>query len=74
MNIQIIGAGVVGQATGKGFARLGHGVHFFDPNDKVVDQLRAEGYGADSNVAMGEADVYFICVPEAVIEGVVKSW
>jgi len=74
MKIQIIGAGVVGQATGKGFARLGHGVHFFDPNGKVTDQLRTEGYRADSNIAMGEADIYFICVPEAVVGEVVKSW
>ena len=74
MRIQIIGAGVVGQATGKGFARLGHEVRFLDPNEEMLDRLRGEGYGANSRVAIGKADVHFVCTPEAVVGEVVRSW
>ena len=44
--IAIVGSGVVGQATGKGFSQLGHEVIFGDVKDDVLVRLRAEGYSA----------------------------
>lgn len=43
MRIVIVGAGVVGTATGRGLARRGHAVAFVDTDPARVDALRAEG-------------------------------
>ncbi|MGH9038242.1 MAG: 2-dehydropantoate 2-reductase N-terminal domain-containing protein, partial [Acidimicrobiia bacterium] len=40
----IIGSGVVGTATGKGFADAGHSVQFVDINRARVEELRREGF------------------------------
>ncbi|CAN5767521.1 hypothetical protein BH10CHL1_BH10CHL1_07730 [soil metagenome] len=45
-HILIIGAGVVGQATGKGFAQKGHIVSYVDVNPKTLAKLRGEGLQA----------------------------
>src|SRR6059058_2393619 len=42
----IVGAGVVGQATGKGFAKKGHRVSYIDINPQTIDRLRALGLDA----------------------------
>jgi UDPglucose 6-dehydrogenase len=42
----IVGAGVVGQATGKGFAKKGHRVSYIDINLQVIERLRAAGLDA----------------------------
>ena len=62
MRIQVIGAGVVGQATGRGFARLGHSVEYSD--------MYKEGY---NKRPLNPAGVYMICTPEAAVEEVV-TW
>ena len=71
MKIQIIGAGVVGQATGRGFARLGHEVTFVDKEPHLVDLFRPE-FNFQTKPSL-EADIYFICVPEKVVEDVVRE-
>src|SRR3954447_16136338 len=43
-NVVIVGSGVVGSATGKGFARAGHNVTFVDISLDRVAALLAEGY------------------------------
>ncbi len=45
-NILIVGAGVVGQATGKGFARKGHTVSFVDVDAVKINDLTAQGFRA----------------------------
>jgi UDPglucose 6-dehydrogenase len=45
-SIVVIGSGVVGQATGKGFMRKGHRVTFVDVKQATIDKLRAEGLDA----------------------------
>jgi UDPglucose 6-dehydrogenase len=45
-NLVIIGAGVVGKATGKGLKKKGHNVTFLDTSPNVVKGLRQEGYSA----------------------------
>ena len=42
----VVGLGVVGQATGKGFARKGHSVTYVDINPHTIAKLRAEGLSA----------------------------
>jgi UDPglucose 6-dehydrogenase len=44
----IIGAGIVGMATGKGLAKKGNRVTFIDNRRSVIDKLRGEGYSACS--------------------------
>lgn len=74
MKLQIVGAGVVGQATGKGFVRLGHDVYFWDINPDVVAALKRAGYQASSDtrdLLTCGGDVCFVCVPETKVENVV---
>ena len=42
----IVGSGVVGQATGKGFAKKGHAISFVDINPQTIAKLRADGLTA----------------------------
>jgi len=44
--IVIVGAGVVGQATGKGFAKKGHCVSYIDINHQTIERLRTLGLDA----------------------------
>lgn len=62
--IGIIGAGMVGQATGKGLARFGHEVVFTDINPQVVETLRATGYNAvvPEDLHRERTDVSMLCV------------
>lgn len=73
MNIVIVGAGVVGQATGKGLARLGHSITFVDINPKVCETLMEKGYEA-INRFTGVADIAFFCVPEQQIDIAVEAY
>src|SRR5262245_17752561 len=60
----IVGSGVVGSATGMGFADKGHAVQFVDVNAKRVDELRALGYAADTEIDMtGTGAFLFMTVP-----------
>jgi len=63
--IAIIGAGVVGRATGKGFSELGHDVVFADTDPDVVQTLRQEGHHAIDPDALMKAQpsISMICVP-----------
>lgn len=45
-NILVVGAGVVGQATGKGFARKGHTISFVDVDNTKIKDLNAQGFRA----------------------------
>jgi UDPglucose 6-dehydrogenase len=44
MKLVIVGSGVVGQATGKGFAQKGHSITFCDINPMTLTGLRDQGY------------------------------
>src|SRR5215203_2746334 len=63
-NIGIIGSGVVGSATGKGFHRLGHDVLFYDIAKQRLLTLKEEGYQIASSVKdiIDKTDVSFVCV------------
>lgn len=60
----IVGSGVVGTATGKGFAHLGHAVSFVDINTERVEQLRREGYAASTRIDLSGAPCFvFLTLP-----------
>jgi UDPglucose 6-dehydrogenase len=71
--ILIIGAGIVGQANGKGFIKKGHDVTFIDNNPCVVTTLRNGGfttydsdnfYGHDNNTSNNKHfDIAMFCLP-----------
>jgi UDPglucose 6-dehydrogenase len=62
--ISVIGSGVVGTATGKGFHKLGHNITFFDISKQRLVALRNEGYNVAStlNDAIATSEICFICV------------
>lgn len=65
MKITILGSGVVGQATGRGFLGKGHNVTFLDINTILVHKLRKEGlqaYEITPNMAAIESDLIMVCI------------
>jgi UDPglucose 6-dehydrogenase len=62
--IVIVGSGVVGTATGRGFYEVGHNVTFIDVLPERVQQLRAEGFSAQSDIALSDEPTYiFLTLP-----------
>lgn len=67
----IVGAGVVGQATGKGFAKKGHTITYTDINPQTLGKLRAEGLNAVStaDVDWPSIDIVMIAVSTPSVDG-----
>lgn len=75
--IAVIGSGIVGQATGKGFLDAGHDVVFCDTNPEIVRSLSAEGYSAMEMKDFGDRhaewiDFFMISVPTPTKNGRVE--
>ncbi|MEM7030980.1 MAG: nucleotide sugar dehydrogenase [Chloroflexota bacterium] len=65
MKITILGSGVVGQATGRGFLSKGHDVTFLDINTILVHQLQREGlqaYELTADLSTLESDLIMVCI------------
>lgn len=62
--IAIIGSGVVGRATGKGFIARGYGVVFHDVRKEAIDSLKSQSLDARHIDALdaNESDAFFITV------------
>lgn len=61
--IEIIGAGVVGLATGKAFIKKGQQVFFIDINKDLIKNLTLSGYKAYlPNKSPNNADISIVCV------------
>lgn len=58
--IFIIGSGVVGTATGRGFVDAGHDVTFIDVLDARIHALRSEGYDARSDLVLRDESPSFV--------------
>ena len=71
--IGVIGAGVVGQAVGKGLAHYGHDVVFCEVNPSVMESLEAEGYEAltPEEFLAADTDATMICVGTPTANGVI---
>ncbi|MCK5600773.1 UDP-glucose/GDP-mannose dehydrogenase family protein [Candidatus Pacearchaeota archaeon] len=61
-NIVVIGAGVVGRATGNGFLGKGHRVVFCDTSADVRSKFTAEGNEVCKDYDLHDFDVSMICV------------
>lgn len=64
LSIGVIGAGVIGTATGVGFHNLGFNVSFHDISNLRLSDLKNKGYSTRNNVSdiVSENDILFICV------------
>lgn len=63
-SITIMGAGVVGTATGRGLARHGHAVTFVDIDPDRIDALRRAGHAASTTIDLGnEPAIVFLTLP-----------
>ena len=62
--IGIIGSGIVGSATGKGFHKLGHDITFYDISKQRLRDLEDNGYKVASSVSeiIDKTDLSFVCV------------
>ena len=70
MKVSIIGAGVIGKATGAGLSQVGHEVIFYDTEKDKSRELKEQGYSVAENLeAVNGCDVHFICVPTPVPNG-----
>src|SRR3954467_816351 len=69
----IVGSGVVGQATGKGFTRHVHTVAYVDINPQTIAQLRAEGLHASTaaEVDWQSVDIVMLAVPTPSADGAI---
>jgi UDPglucose 6-dehydrogenase len=65
LKIAVIGAGVVGSATGKGLISKGFDVSFIDSSQTVVDNLKRQGFKSvlPENFSPADTSVYFVSVP-----------
>lgn len=60
----VVGSGVVGGATGMGFAHVGHAVTFIDTNTERVQQLRDGAYAASTTLDLtGGPAFVFLTLP-----------
>lgn len=68
--ILIVGSGVVGQATGKGFAKQGHQITYVDVDAKKIQQLRAQGLqaGTIAEVDWNAQDIVMLTVSTPTIQ------
>lgn len=77
MKICIVGSGVVGQATGRGFLAKGRNVTFSDINPAVIQKLRQEGHAAFTIEELNSSDdfdydVTIFTVSTPTVNGEVK--
>ena len=72
MKIQVIGAGIVGRATGEALSRFGHSIIYFDIDKERIHELQMKGFEV-SEKPVSQADIHFICTPEGVVEKVVDQ-
>jgi len=68
MYVQIIGAGVVGQATGLGLSTKGHDVTFMDIKHDVLAPLQRAGHQVSTTPTIGQ-DATLISVPTPTKHG-----
>jgi UDPglucose 6-dehydrogenase len=70
-NILIVGSGIVGQATGKGLAKVGHRVSYVDVNPMVIARLHAENLDAMTvaEVNWGQVDIVMLTIATPTHKG-----
>src|SRR5690606_15632013 len=63
--IFIVGSGVVGAATGEGFAKAGHDATFIDINEARVEELKGRGWDARTEIDLTDEpeSLIFLTLP-----------
>ena len=61
--IVIVGSGVVGTATGHGFAKAGFPVKFVDISIERIDALKEQGFDVSSKMELDVPSVIFLTLP-----------
>jgi UDPglucose 6-dehydrogenase len=71
LKIGIIGAGIVGKASGIGLESKGHDVAFADKNPARLDELKSSGHRVDSSVpdVARFSDIVMVSVPTPTVSG-----
>lgn len=70
--VAVIGAGVIGKASGLSYRNKSRKVYFIDADKKRVQELQAEGieiYTTKEAESLTVADINFLCVPTPTING-----
>ena len=73
--LAIIGSGVVGRATGKGFAANGHDVVFCDINPEVLTRLENQGHKICPPSLLEQEtgiDAFFLAISTPTADGKIK--
>jgi UDPglucose 6-dehydrogenase len=65
VQVAIIGSGVVGSATGRGFAKMGKQVTFYDTSPRTLAGLESEGFLVAHSLeeAVERSQVLVLCLP-----------
>jgi UDPglucose 6-dehydrogenase len=65
VQVSIIGSGVVGSATGRGLAKMGKQVTFYDTNPRTLAGLESEGFLVAHSLdeAVDRSQVLVLCLP-----------
>jgi UDPglucose 6-dehydrogenase len=71
--LAIIGSGVIGSATGKGFVSKGYKVVFYDVKKETIDSLKKQGFDARhfNSLNTEENDAFFLTVPTPTKKGAI---
>src|SRR3989442_11750232 len=71
LKIGIIGAGVVGKATGIGLEAKGHTVTFVDNNPSLLDELKTSGHEVHNSISdiARLSDIVMVSVPTPTVSG-----
>jgi len=74
-HIAVIGAGVVGSATGKGLSSIGHKITFCDIDESKLKKLRAEGFDACATKQLTErnVDVVLLVIATPTVDKQIKT-
>jgi UDPglucose 6-dehydrogenase len=72
--ITVVGSGVVGQASGRGFLYHGHEVTFVDVQPEIIERLRAEGLTAmyPDEVNWADADITMLAINTPTVSGKIR--
>jgi len=72
--IAVIGSGIVGQATGKGFIAKGHDVVFCDINPDTLAKLQNEGHRVclPDSLVREKAKAFFLTVSTPTVDGKIE--
>src|SRR2546425_10153909 len=71
MKVGIIGAGVVGKATGIGLESKRHSVTFVDNNPSRLDELKASGHEVHNSISdvARSSEIVMVSVPTPTVSG-----